>query len=640
MFNRWPNKIHSELGSPTPLGPNLVGKGVNFSLFSKKAKTVSLGLFKKGKKQPFYQFALDPEKNRTGDMWHLYLENLPKECEYAFKIDGNWLLDPLAKSLTTERTWGKKAPFIRGGLFFDSFDWKGTSSPHIPENELIIYEMHVRGFTNHHSSRVAHPGSYLGLIEKIPYLQELGINAVELLPIFEFDETANSHHHPKTGKALFNYWGYSTQGFFAPMKRYAARSKWGSEINEFKEMVRALHKAGIEVILDVVFNHTSEDMSLKNIDATTYYLLGEKGEWLNFSGCGNTMNCNHPVTQEFIISALRYWVSEMHVDGFRFDLASIFCRGENGVVLESPPLIEALLGDPILSKTKLIAEPWDCGGLYQVGSFPGKRFAEWNGHFRDETRRFLKGMGSHSGAFADALSGYHNLYGQKGTPTKSINFITAHDGFTLRDLVTYQEKHNEDNGEESRDGSSHNDSWNCGVEGPTDDQAILLLRRRQMRNFILALFLSQGTPMLVMGDEYGHTRNGNNNPYCQDNELNYFLWDHLEKNRDFFDFVKEIIALRKATGLLHSARFWTESDITWYSPQGGGAEWDHHPSAVCFSVDNLYVAFNAQTSELALTLPHGVKWHRLLDTSLEQQEGISLDSNYILAPYSSLVVQC
>ena len=386
-----------------------------------------------------------------------------------------------------------------GKIFPDAeFDWKGDTPLNLPCDCHLIYEMHVRGFTIDSSSQTSHGGTFLGVIEKISHLKNLGITAVELLPIFEFDETANPHVNPRTGEKLYNYWGYSTLNFFTPMARYGS-------IKDFKAMVQALHLAGIEVILDVVYNHVDLRMFHPS-DNETYYILDEKGQHTNFTGVGNTTNCNHPVMMHLILSSLHYWVSEMHVDGFRFDLASIFCRDETGKVLANPPIIQAMVDDPsILANTKLIAEAWDSAGLYQVGNFPGNgRFAEWNGEYRDTVRRFIKSSDGQSSPFASTMSGSQHLYGNQ-SPSHSINFITAHDGFTLKDLVSYNEKHNEENGEQNHDGNSYNISWNCGVEGPTTNPAICALRRKQMRNFLCALCLSIGTPMLLMGDEYGHT---------------------------------------------------------------------------------------------------------------------------------------
>lgn len=610
--------LDTQQGSPTPLGATKHEKRVNFALVSPNPDPVILGLFDPKDNALIAELPM----NRTGDVWHISIY-LPKAYDYAFQLKGKeWFVDPQARSLNTTCTWGETKEHLKGRLVFDTFDWEGDSSPNIPLNKLIIYEMHVRGFTHHPSSQVKAPGTYLGVIDKIPHLQELGINAVELLPIFEFDETSNV---PKTDKRLYNYWGYSTLNYFTPMKRYASSSAHGDEIREFRDMVKALHLAGIEVILDVVYNHTAPSHSF---DETTFYLHGPGGEKLNYSGCGNTVNCNHPLVIEWILASLRHWACDMHVDGFRFDLASILCRGAGGEVLDKPPIIEAINKDPALKHVKLIAEPWDCGGLYQVGNFPGgARWADWNGTFRDTMRRFIKGTDNTSAAFARALSGSRPLYESKGSPANSINFITAHDGFTLRDLVSYQDKHNLANGEHNCDGNPHNESWNCGVEGSTDNPTINQLRDRQMRNFILALFLSQGTPMMLMGDEYGHTRRGNNNTYCQDNDLNDFLWDQLENNFSFFEFVKQVIHLRKSIPQLTSNAFWNEEQLSWHSI-------DEENHCVAFSLPGLYVAFNAHSKPVQLTLPPQ-KWNLLFDTASPNTKGPI--KNYLLSPYTTLV---
>ena len=454
------------------------------------------------------------------------------------------------------------------------FDWEHVARPFIPMDDLIIYEMHVWGFTA--KADVAQPGTFLGIIEKIPYLLDLGINAIELMPIHPFDDHKN-------------YWGYSSINFFAIMAKYGT-------VHDFKTMVRELHRAGIEVILDVVYNHTSDNNSLWDIDRETYYLLSQDGHPMNFSGCGNTLRANHPVVQELILSSLRYFVAQMRVDGFRFDLASTLSRDDDGTPLDHPPIIEAISRDPILAKTKLIAEPWDPGGLYQVGRFHG-RFSEWNGRFRDEVRSFIKGTGD-TNLFTQRILGSPDLY---MTPTRSINFITAHDGFTLRDLVSYNEKHNEANGEEGRDGENNNTSWNCGVEGQSDDPAIRDLRERQVSNFLLALFVAQGIPMLLMGDEYGHTRNGNNNTWCQDNDLNYFQWG------EHCDLVGPLIKLRRSLGPLEVF------------------EIDH--SYVALKSDNYFVAWNASHEGKTPTLPDG-NWERILGTT-----------HLPMVPYSSIVLR-
>jgi len=505
------------------LGPTQDGEAINFSLYSEQASKVTLGLFDKDRmlKKEF------PLK-KTGSVWHIAINDVPEDALYAYRVDDkpDWLVDPYAKALYSEGHWGEKpSPLLCRIQRPSDFNWGGDAPLHLPFASLLIYEMHIRGFTKDASSQVKYPGTFLGLIEKIPHLQALGINCVELLPIYLFDESSG------------NYWGYSPLHFFAPMTRFASNPERASE--ECKEMVKAFHKAGIEVVLDVVFNHTGSCPSFRRLDNQIYYLLNENGEDMNFSGCGNTVQCNHPVVIELIVSALRHWVTEYHIDGFRFDLASIFCRGANGEVLENSPLIEAICNDPVLAKTKLIAEPWDCGGLYQVGSFPrADRFAQWNGQYRDQVRRFLKGTDGQAGGFAKVLA---------DSSFQSINFVTAHDGFTLCDLVSYNEKHNEANGEENRDGNNANESWNCGEEGPSTSPEVLSLRERQMRNFVCALLLGAGTPMILMGDEYGHTREGNNNAYCQDNRLNYFLWDELEARGDFFRFYQKMIDFRKGT---------------------------------------------------------------------------------------------
>ncbi len=448
--------------------------------------------------------------------------------------------------------------------------------------------MHVRSFTKHESSGVRFPGVFAGIREKIPYLKELGVNCIELLPIYEFDEFEHSREDPKTGRQLVgNYWGYSTLGFFAPKAGYAATGKLGMQVDEFKALVKELHRNGIEVFLDVVFNHTAEGnehgpyISLKGIDNKTYYMLTPEGYYFNFSGTGNTLNCNNPVVRNMVLDCLRYWASEYHIDGFRFDLASILGRDPWGAPLSNPPLLESLAFDPVLAKCKLIAEAWDAGGLYQVGSFPAYgRWAEWNGKYRDSIRKFLKGDIGVVGEMAQRLQASPDLYATRGA-TASINFITAHDGFTLNDLVSYNEKHNEANGEDNRDGTNDNDSWNCGWEGPTDDPGINALRMRQMKNAMTMLLISQGVPMILMGDEMGRTQFGNNNTYCHDNELNWQDWALLEQNAELFRYVKTMLAFRHAHHALRNRWHLTGTDtvgsgyadITWHGTQAWNADW-------------------------------------------------------------------
>ncbi|NGX26666.1 MAG: hypothetical protein K940chlam6_00591 [Chlamydiae bacterium] len=614
--------IQSTPGKLSPFGATPLKKGVNFAFYAPKADQVTLGLFDAGKTAEFLL-------KRSGDIWHIELQDLPKNCFYAFRIGEDWIVDPFAKELNSAKSWGEKVEPLLGKVFPSlEFDWEGDSPLHLPFESLILYEMHVRGFTQDPSSRVKHPGTFLGIIEKIPYLQKLGVNAIELLPIFAFDEKENPLTNPNTGEKLYNYWGYSTQNFFAPMAPYGT-------ISECKEMVKALHTAGIEVILDVVYNHVGTN-GFHLIDKEVYFILDENGGHTNYTGCGNTINCNHPIVIDFILSSLRYLVEEMHIDGFRFDLASIFSRGANGEVLGTPPIIEAITNCKELQNTKLIAEAWDCAGLYQVGSFPGAQFAEWNGKFRDNVRRFLKGSDGQAGAFATAMCGSPDLYEGKKAPYQSINFVTAHDGFTLHDLVSYNEKHNEDNGEEGRDGNSFNDSWNCGVEGETESGEILLLRERQMRNFLLALTLAVGTPMFLMGDEYGHTREGNNNVYCQDNRKSYFLWDSLKEHPDRSVFFQKLIDFRKNIPLLQRQKFLTEQEVTWHTPN-----WDGRFVAYTLHEGDkkLFIAFNAHFEGVSITLPPAEKkWKRIVDTSLETQTEEKLDQEYFLTSYSSLLL--
>jgi isoamylase/glycogen operon protein len=486
----------------------------------------------------------------------------------------------------------------------------------------------------------------LGIIERISHLKELGVNAIELMPIFEFDETHCRDLNPQTGEQLCNYWGYQPLYFFAPMRRYASRGDQAAQ--EFREMVRALHKEGIEVILDVVYNHTGEGkerdyvVSFRGAYDSGYYMIDESNQYRNFSGCYNTLNPQHPVTEALLLDSMRYWVSEMHIDGFRFDLTSILTRGLQGEVLSHPPILEKMRTDPILSTVKLIAEPWDAAGLYQVGQFhQWGPWAEWNGAFRDHARRFLKGDNNEAPKFANGLCGSENLYKGSRSPTSSINFITAHDGFTLRDLVSYYEKHNLANGENNRDGSDQNDSWNWGVEGETTDPKILKLRERQMRNLLLTLFISQGVPMLFMGDEYGHTRNGNNNPYVQDNELNWFLWDVCEKNREIKEFVSALIAFRKKNSLLRHSRFLEDKDVDWHGTEPFCPNWSSRFIAYTLK-PSLYIAFNSDSNSVSLSLPPG-NWHQVVNTDLSWKDhclnkpGPALPNKLELAPYSALL---
>ncbi len=652
------DSVHTTPGTPNPLGLSSLGGQWNFALFSQHATRVILGLFTSNSPLPQKEY---PLFRSGGDIWHICLSHLPPGCYYAYRIEGahedatQWMIDPYAKYPATSNQWGKKTSLHAAHIRIPSpFDWEGDTPPNLPKQDLILYEMHVRGFTRHPSSRTAHPGTFLSLIEKIDHLKELGINAIELMPLFEFEEGHSANKHPDTGEPLYNYWGYDPIFFFAPMRRYTTLD---DPTLEFKMMVKALHQAGIEVILDVVFNHTGEGkdpayrVSFRGIDRSTYYMLNEKGEDRNFTGCGNTFNVNHPVVQDLILHSLRYWVEEMHVDGFRFDLASIFTRGVQGEVLSAPPILHRIQNDPILQKIKLIAEPWDAAGLYQIGQFAQRGpWSEWNGPFRDHVRRFLKGNHNEAGAFANALCGSEAEYHPSQTVTSSVNFITAHDGFTLSDLVSYNHKANLANGEHNQDGANHNDSWNGGVEGETKDPKILALREKQMRNFFLALLVSQGIPMLLMGDEYGHTRHGNNNPYVQDNELNWFLWDQCEHRRYIVHFLSALIHFRKNHALLRNPHFLTSANIDWHGMQPFQPNFSSKLVAYTLKkkgTHSLYLAFNADNHPVCLTLPPGAPWHRVVHTALPWEEhqllnplqGPLLPAHIALDPHSACLAQ-
>lgn len=658
-----------ERGFPHPFGVTKLSNGTNFSIFSRHASAVSLCIFDEKTHAQSSEIPLDPKKNRTGQIWHVLVKNLEENYLYGYRVDGPYdpfkghyfdnriiLHDPLAKKVVYEPKSNNYLGHIQS---IKAFDWGEDTHPNIPLKELVIYEMHVRGFTQDRSSSVKNPGSFLGMIEKIPYLKSLGVNSVELLPVFTFNEKETIFQNPYTQERLCNFWGYSTVNFFSLMEGFATDKK--NVINEFKSLVKELHANRIEVILDVVYNHTAEGgkegpiFSFKGLENSIYYMLAPNGEYFNFSGCGNTMNCNHPLVREFIRESLRYWVTEMHVDGFRFDLASILVRSHDGIPLTSPPLIEAITLDPILANTKLIAEPWDAGGLYQVGTFPGMGvWAEWNGKYRDTVRRFIKGTDREIGNFATRLAGSEDLFGKGRLPSHSINFITAHDGFTLADLVSYNEKHNEANGESNRDGSNVNDSWNCGEEGRTEDPIILALREKQMKNLHLALMVSQGVPMLLMGDEYGHSKEGNNNSYCHDSRMNWFQWDTLERKQNFFRFYKMMITFRKRHPALMHSHFLSSKEIQWHGKEPFKPDWSEKSRFLAFSLEDalngytLYVAFNASFEEAVIRLPElEAEWRQIAYTALESPEDIVEESEakelveklLVLAPHSALILK-
>jgi isoamylase len=659
------------IGKPLPFGATVTAGGINFAIFSQHATACKLVLFKRGATDPTVEIDFPPEF-RMGNVWAMKVFGInPEDVEYGYRMSGpfqprlghwynpqNILLDPYARAIGGREVWGdpvdeKTAYPYRAQLIEDDFDWGEDTPLKIPIEDLVMYEMHVRGFTSHPSADAKHPGTFAAIRAKIPYLKELGVNAVELMPIFEFDEFEyHNKTNPITGDPLWNYWGYSTFGFFAPKAGYAATGHLGMQTDEFKATVRELHRAGIEVILDVVFNHTAEGneqghtINFRGIDNKVYYMLTPDGDYYNFSGTGNTMNCNHPVVRQLVIDCLRYWVSEYHIDGFRFDLASILGRDQNGAPLANPPLLEALAHDPILANAKLIAEAWDAGGMYQVGSFPSYgRWAEWNGKYRDAIRRWVRGDGHMAGEIATRIVGSPDLYAERGTGA-SINFITAHDGFTLYDLWSYNEKHNQANGENNQDGTNDNYSWNCGKEGETDDKNILALRYKLMMNAIAILMISQGTPLLLMGDEMARTKRGNNNTYCHDNELTWLDWSLLDDNSNLFRFVKNMIAFRHAHPVLRSRYHFTgadvvgsgHSDISWHGINAREPDWSDHARTLALMLDGkhaldglitddtIYIAMNMHWEPHEFQLPQlteGESWHRFADTGRRGKQVIT-----------------
>ena len=697
-------------GRPAPFGATLKEGGVNFAVFSRGATKVVLEFYKEVDDIcPCARVEFDPDVNRTGDVWHAFIPDVKAGALYLYRVDGPFdpangdrfnfkqkLFDPWARALTdtslflhldpsysspvdeidvvkAEELYATKFPKCVV-VDEDDFDWQGDRPIGRALSESVIYETHVKGFTAHSSSLVTHPGTYAGFIEKIPYLKELGITAVELLPVFEFDEYENTNVNPRTGERMKNYWGYSTISFFAPKASYAADRSPAGCVKEFKTLVRELHKADIEVILDVVYNHTAEGnergvtLNFRGFENSLFYILsnGKKDGYMNFSGCGNTVNCNHPVVRDFILESLRHWVLDYHVDGFRFDLASILTRSQEGIVLLFPPLTNTISEDPILSKTKIIAEPWDAGGAYQLGCFPGGRWAEWNDRFRDEIRRFWRGDEHVSTEAATRISGSSDIYALSGrSPCHSINYICCHDGFTMNDLVSYNAKHNDENGEQSRDGSDSNWSYNHGYEGPTMNPSIERLRNRQMRNFFLTLLISQGTPMILGGDEFRRSQKGNNNAYCQDNDISWFDWDKLTVNAKLTGFVKKAIALRLAHPVFRREKFFAgnvdgkAADIQWLDAEGVAPDWSKISRFLAFKLSasacgeedaDFFVAANTDRQDIMVKIPpadDGMKWYRIADTSIEddtvllemdEAEELISQSRYVLPANSMLIL--
>ncbi|MDR3200706.1 MAG: glycogen debranching protein GlgX [Spirochaetales bacterium] len=681
--------IKTEEGRPLPLGASIHERGIQFAVFSRNATAVSLLLFDKPQdKEPSQEIVLDPVYNRSGDIWHIVVQGLAPGALYLYRVDGPYnpdrghrfnrnkvLLDPYAKALTGSFRWklnravgwdlssplrdlSFNTDFDPSGIpkcivIAGDFDWQGDRPLNYPLRRSVIYETHVQGFTQSKSSGVKHPGTYLGVVEKIPYLKELGITSLELLPLMEFDEFEFDRSNPLSGETLQNYWGYSTIAFFAPKGSYSTGHGLGEQVTEFKTMIRELHKAGIEVIMDVVFNHTGEGSemgqtySFRGFDNSIYYILDEnKRYYRNYSGCGNTLNCNHPLVRNMIIDSLHYWVLEMHVDGFRFDLGSILGRDQRGNLMENPPMLESIAEDPVLRHTKIIAEAWDAAGAYQVGWFPGGRWAEWNDRFRDDVRLFWRGDDAGVGSLATRITGSSDLYLRDGRkPFHSINFITSHDGFTLNDLVSYNGKHNEMNGEGNRDGSDNNASANYGAEGdvppgsPVDE-----VRRRQIKNLMATLLLSLGTPMFQGGDEFRRTQKGNNNAYCQNNEISWFDWQLEEKNREIRGFISRLIRFRFSHPALLRPEFFTGKDerfnampdVSWFDERGKTPDWTKQKRILAMRIDgheasmeqdrdfhDLYMIFNAAPVDRVFMIApprKGLSWYRLVDTGLDTPE--------------------
>ncbi len=679
-------------GEPELLGPTVKPDGINFAIHSQGATRMELLLFDNiTDTRPAVVIPFSPVVNKTGDIWHIFVEGLPNRTIYNFRADGPYtphkdgsrfnanktLLDPYAPAVTGDFHWGPADAFgydnsdpdakdrhlvpstvnnVEGAprcvAYKSDFDWQGDRHPDIPIEESIIYEVNVRGFTRHHSSATDFEGTFRGFIEKIPYLKDLGVTAVELMPVMEFDRFDGPFRDPFNDERLANAWGYNTVAFFAPESHYAYWGKIGSQVDEFKMLVRELHKNHIEVILDVVFNHSREGnhfgptLSFKGLDNNVWYMLNERPEFYNdYTGCGNTINCNHPVVRRFILDCLRYWVTEMHVDGFRFDLAAIFAIDVDQQEKGKTPLIEEIENDPVLSRIKLIAEPWSIR-QYRLGSFSDRRWAEWNGKFRDAVRQFVKGDLGVASELATRVAGSYDLFAptpdSERSPYHSINFVTCHDGFTMNDLVSYNEKHNERNGEDNRDGANDNHSWNHGIEGPTDDPKIERLRIKQIKNFLTLLFLSQGTPMLLYGDEMRRTAFGNNNTVFQDNRLNWINWKDLERHEEIYQFTKRIIAFRKQHQIIRRWRYLTPEEtetpilrnITWHGVEPNKPDFSGTSRFLAWTLEALdieerwdvpiYVASNAfwEPIEVELPDPEDRRWYRVVDTSLPEGEDI------------------
>jgi glycogen operon protein len=654
-------------GVPLPLGAQPRGDGVNFAVFSRHATGVRLDLFARPEEAvPTRSIILDPARNKTGDIWHVWLAGIRPGQLYGFRIAGPYaphdghrfnpnklVVDPYATAIAPvpghdfHAALGYDPSSPQADLSFSEiddaatapkcivtpadFDWQRDQPLRRPWESTVIYELHVRGYTIDPSSGVRFPGTYRGLIEKIPYLTDLGVTAVELMPVQEFNEHALDRLNPTTDERLKNFWGYDPLGFFAPKASYASVQQQGAQVLEFKEMVLAFHRAGLEVILDVVFNHTCEGdergptVAFRGIDNAIYYWLDDDRRFYrDFTGTGQTVNAAHPVVRDLVLDALRYWVMEMHIDGFRFDLASVLGRDVHGRVLADAPLLERIAEDPILRDAKLIAEAWDAAGAYQVGAFSQRRWAEWNGRFRDDVRRFWRGDAGMMGAFASRICGSADLYARSNKgPECSINFVTCHDGFTLNDLVSYERKHNEPNGHDNRDGADENHSANYGVEGESDDAAIDAVRRRQIKNFLLTLAIARGVPMLLGGDEFRRTQRGNNNAYCQDDATSWLDWSLRHRHDEILRFARGVLALRRAHPVLRREAFYADGDIQWRGPRDESPDWldSRRRSLGCVIHGGegpaLCLMFNAEPEPVTFALPERPRpgrWRVAVDT--------------------------
>jgi len=707
-------------GRAHPFGAIVDPTGVQFSLFSRHATSVSLLLFDNERDSaPSHEIRLDPEFCRTGDCWHVLVKEIEPGQFYLYRVDGPYqpleghrfnkhkvLLDPYAKALTGNFRWDISNAFgfipthPDADLSFsteegisnfpkcivvnDSFDWEGDRPLNHPLRRAIIYETHVVGLSAHPEAQrrfnIENPGTFSAITQTIPYLRELGITSLELLPVAEFDTSEYQNRiNPISGEVLENYWGYSTIAFFAPKGSYARSSARGEQVSEFKQMVKEVHRAGIEIILDIVFNHSGEGdqmghtLSFRGIDNSIYYMLAPNPRfYMNYSGCGNTLNCNHPVMQEFILECLHYWVQEMHIDGFRFDLGSILGRDSNGKLMDNPPVLERIAQDPVLRDTKIIAEAWDAGGAYQVGQFPGGRWAEWNDRYRDDVRAFWRGDPYKANSFATRLAGSEDLYLQTGRkPYHSINYIASHDGFTLADLVSYEARHNQANGEGNKDGSNNNISKNWGAEGPTKNRRINQIRGQMIRNFLGTLLLSSGTPMLLGGDEFRRTQNGNNNAYCQNNPISWLDYSLIERHPESHRFARLLIDFRKAHPALQRQEFFEGRDfsnnevpdIGWFCEEGRPMDWNRSENILGLRIDgsrreihadeddaDICMFFNATKRAISFLIPQaheGQTWARVIDTAkpspndiLEpnQEQAIRNATHYRLQAHSLVVL--